>query len=91
MHAVGPRYRGRPEDADLLAGACTASLARADEVGARSIAVPSISTGVYGYPDEEAATVSVTALRGAATQVELALLVAFSERQRALWEAALAS
>ena len=90
VHAVGPRYRGRPQDAGLLASAYTASLARADEVGARSLAFPSISTGVYGYPDEEAAQVSVVALRGATTDVEQVLLVAFGERMAGLWEQALA-
>ncbi|MEJ5946855.1 macro domain-containing protein [Pseudokineococcus basanitobsidens] len=89
VHAVGPRYRGRPQDADLLASAYTAALACADGVGARSVAFPAISTGVYGYPDEEAARVSVAALRGASTDVERVLLVAFGDRQERLWHAAL--
>ena len=89
VHAVGPVYRGGPRDAELLAGAYTASLARADEVGARSVAFPSISTGVYGYPDDEAAEVSVAALRGADTRVERVLLCAFGERMARLWEARL--
>ena len=50
IHAVGPVYAGRDADAVLLRGAYRSSLARADEVGARSVAFPSISTGVYGYP-----------------------------------------
>ncbi|HWH30773.1 MAG TPA: O-acetyl-ADP-ribose deacetylase [Mycobacteriales bacterium] len=90
IHAVGPVHRSRPEEADLLAGAYTASLARADEVGARSVAFPSISTGVYGYPDDEAAQVSVAALRSATTAVERVLLCAFSGRMARLWQAALA-
>ncbi len=90
VHAVGPRWAGRPEDPVLLASAYTASLARADEVGATSVAFPSISTGVYGYPAPEAARVSVGALRAARTRVELALLVARTEEQAGLWEAALA-
>ena len=85
IHAVGPRYRG-PQDAPVLASAYTASLARADEIGARSVAFPAISTGVYGYPDEEAAQVSVAALRSAVTDVEQVLLVAFSGRTARLWE-----
>jgi O-acetyl-ADP-ribose deacetylase (regulator of RNase III) len=88
IHAVGPRYRG-PADARVLAAAYTAALARADEVGARSVAFPSISTGVYGYPEEDAAEVSVAALLSATTQVESVLLVAFSSRAAALWTAAL--
>lgn len=91
VHAVGPVYRGRPQDAELLAGAYTAALARADEVGARSIGFPSISTGVYGYPEDEAARVSVSALRGATTQVERVVLCAFSSRMARLWAQALAA
>jgi O-acetyl-ADP-ribose deacetylase (regulator of RNase III) len=70
----------------VLAAAYRASLARADEVGARSVAFPAISTGVYGYPVEEAARVSVEAIRGADTQVEKVVLVAFGEKQARLWE-----
>jgi len=88
VHAVGPRYAG-PQDAVALASAYTSSLARADEVGARSVAFPSISTGVYGYPEDEAARVSVRALRQATTRVETVLLVAFGGRMARLWEAEL--
>lgn len=88
VHAVGPRYRG-PQDAEVLASAYVSSLARADEVGARSVAFPSISTGVYGYPDDEAAQVSVQALRRADTRVERVLLVAFGRRTEQLWRDAL--
>lgn len=88
IHAVGPRYRG-PADAGLLASAYTSSLALADEVGARSIAFPSISTGVYGYPLADAATVCIRALRGAITEVTDVLLVAFGATMHDLWEDAL--
>jgi O-acetyl-ADP-ribose deacetylase (regulator of RNase III) len=88
IHAVGPTYSG-PEDAALLASAYVSALRRADEVGARSVAFPSISTGVYGYPADEAARVSVQALRSATTAVETVLLVAFSDHAATLWEAAL--
>ena len=86
IHAVGPIYSGSG-DAEVLASAYTSSLARADEVGARSVAFPSISTGVYGYPEEEAAEVSVRALRSATTDVERVLLVAFGRRMHDLWTA----
>ena len=84
IHAVGPIYRS-PADAAVLASAYTASLARADEVGARSVAFPSISTGVYGYPVREAAEVSVQALRSASTQVDEVLLVAFGREVHEAW------
>ena len=88
IHAVGPRYLG-PADAELLASAYVQSLARADQVGARSVAFPSISTGVYRYPAAEAAEVSVAALRGALTNVDSVLLVAFTPQMAKLWKSAL--
>ncbi len=88
IHAVGPKYRG-PADAPVLASAYTASLARADEVGARSVAFPSISTGVYGYPEQGAAEISVAALLAATSEVESVLLVALGRRTAELWSAAL--
>lgn len=85
IHAVGPIYSG-PQDEPLLASAYTSALARAGEVGARSVAFPAISTGVYGYPPQEAARISVAALRGAPTDVQRVLLVAFGEPTARLWE-----
>jgi O-acetyl-ADP-ribose deacetylase (regulator of RNase III) len=49
----------------------------ADEVGARSIAFPAISTGAYGYPLHEAAAVAVTSVRDAETEVEEVRFVLF--------------
>jgi O-acetyl-ADP-ribose deacetylase len=85
IHAVGPVYGG-PADAAVLMSAYTASLARADEVGARSIAFPAISTGVYGYPAASAAALSVEAVTTAPTEVEQVLLVAFSADMAQMWE-----
>jgi O-acetyl-ADP-ribose deacetylase (regulator of RNase III) len=59
LHAVGPRYRGRPEDAELLASAYRSCLALCGEHGIHSVAFPSISTGIYGYPLEEAAPIAL--------------------------------
>lgn len=50
---------------------------------------PSISTGVYGYPSDLAAQISVEALRSAVTNVETVLLVAFTPDMAELWEACL--
>ena len=78
VHAVGPVWSGGGTgEAELLASAYRESLARADEVGDRSIAFPAISTGVYGYPRDEAARVAVATLRSATTSVQRCLLVAF--------------
>jgi len=84
IHAVGPIYQG-PQDAATLTSAYTQALARADEVGATSVAFPLISTGAYGYPLAEAAAVSVQALCGAVTAVQSVLLVAFSTAPVQSW------
>jgi len=80
IHAVGPRWRGgQGGEAELLASAYRRSLEVADELGAKAVAFPAISTGVYGYPKAEAARVAVETLRGADSRVELVRLVAFDE------------
>ena len=58
IHTAGPVYSGSPDDARLLASCHTRSLEVADELGARTVAFPAISTGVYGYPLDEAAPVA---------------------------------
>lgn len=59
FHAVGPIYHGRAEDARLLASAYNACLQLAKQYQIRSIAFPSLSTGVYGYPLDEAAPIAL--------------------------------
>lgn len=60
IHTVGPVYRdGNRGEADLLASAYRESLTLARQKGLRSLAFPSLSTGAYGYPLEEAAAVAV--------------------------------
>ena len=80
VHAVGPRWRGGDHgEAELLASCYRRSLEVADELGARSVAFPAISTGIYGYPPEEAARIAVETVRSTPTDVELVRLVAFDE------------
>jgi len=81
IHTVGPVYRGGDHgEAELLASCYRRSLEVADELGARTIAFPAISTGIYGYPMEEAAQIAVTTLRSATTRVDVARLLAFDAR-----------
>jgi O-acetyl-ADP-ribose deacetylase (regulator of RNase III) len=61
IHAVGPVYDGTPRSAELLASAVRAALQMADEHGLKSIALPAISTGIFGYPLAEAAQVMLRA------------------------------
>jgi O-acetyl-ADP-ribose deacetylase (regulator of RNase III) len=65
IHTVGPVYRreGPERAAELLASAYRRSLEVADEHGLRSVAFPSISTGAYGYPLQEAAPVALRSVR----------------------------
>lgn len=77
IHTVGPVYSRSEDRSGLLAACHTSALRVADELGARSIAVPAISTGVFGYPPHEAAPVAVEAVRSATTQVEVVRFVLF--------------
>ena len=92
IHAVGPIWRGGGQgERDLLASCYRRSLAVADELGARSVAFPAISTGIYGYPKEEAARVAVETLSSTRARVELVRLVAFDQETLELYERNLAS
>ena len=92
IHTVGPVWRAHtPEEADRLLASCyLASLAEADRVGARSVAFPAISTGVYGFPPDRAAPLAVATVRSADTQVQQVLLAAFDQATLRRYEAALA-
>ena len=69
IHTVGPVYRdGQHGEPAKLAACYRNALARAAENGCRSIAFPCISTGVYGYPKEEAAEIAVREVKGFLTQ-----------------------
>ncbi|HVB25682.1 MAG TPA: macro domain-containing protein [Ktedonobacteraceae bacterium] len=59
FHAVGPRYSGKEKDAQLLASAYKRCLELAEEYQIESISFPSLSTGVYGYPLDEAAPIAL--------------------------------
>ncbi len=95
IHAVGPIWRGGTAgEAALLASAYRAALSLADEVGARTLAFPALSTGVYGYPPAAAAPVAVGAVLDwlAATDqgIDQVLFACFGEESAALHRQALA-
>lgn len=89
IHTVGPVYAKSEDRSALLASCHTESLRVADELGARTVAFPAISTGVYGYPLEEAAPVAVEAVRTADTEVEEVRFVLFGGDAYEAFEAAL--
>jgi O-acetyl-ADP-ribose deacetylase (regulator of RNase III) len=67
IHAVGPIWRGGGEgEAQLLASAYRSALRLAAEQGLRSIAFPAISTGIYGYPVDQATSIAVSSVRARA-------------------------
>jgi O-acetyl-ADP-ribose deacetylase (regulator of RNase III) len=87
IHTVGPVWRGGSSgEPELLASCYRRSLEVADELGARTVAFPAISTGVYGYPAEEAASVAIDTIRSTSTSVDLVRLVAFDGRTLDLYE-----
>jgi O-acetyl-ADP-ribose deacetylase (regulator of RNase III) len=83
IHTVGPIYRGGQKgEAELLASAYRESLKLASERGIKSLAFPSLSTGVYGYPVPEAARVALTTIRDYLAQhpeIELVRFVLFGK------------
>jgi O-acetyl-ADP-ribose deacetylase (regulator of RNase III) len=79
IHTVGPVYSPSEDRSAELASCHTESLKVADELGAHSVAFPAISTGVYGYPLDEAAPVAVGAVHGAKTAVVEVRFVLFDE------------
>jgi O-acetyl-ADP-ribose deacetylase (regulator of RNase III) len=75
IHAVGPIYSKMVDRSEQLIAAYRSALRVADEVGAKTIAFPAISTGAYAYPPDEAARLAVEALQYAKTDVEYAEFV----------------
>jgi len=85
FHAVGPVYRdGRHGEPELLASCYRKCLEMAEERGVRVISFPAISTGVYGYPLEEAAAIAVREVKAHLSkpnsQVRQAIFVVYGRR-----------
>lgn len=90
IHAVGPRWLdGRRGEADQLRDCYRSIVAVATEIGARTITVPSISTGIYRFPLDLAARIAVSSVSDAAGRLEHVTFVCFDEATRAVYDAAL--
>lgn len=77
IHVVGPNHRAGETDRSLLTSCYARALEVADELGARSVAFPLVSAGVYGWPKQDAVVAAVETLRASPTAVEEARMVAF--------------
>ncbi|KQX49389.1 MULTISPECIES: O-acetyl-ADP-ribose deacetylase [unclassified Streptomyces] len=88
IHTVGPVWSAEVDRSDLLASCYRESLRIADESGARTVAFPAISTGIYGWPMEDGARIAVETVREASTEVEEVRFVLFDARAYAAFEAA---
>jgi len=92
IHAVGPVWHGGSHDEDrLLASAYATSPAVAEERGLSSIAFPSISTGIYGFPIERAARIAIETVAGrlaVGSTVNEAIFVLFSDADLAVFSQA---
>lgn len=89
IHTVGPVYAASADPAAELAACHAEALRVADELGAQTIAFPAISTGVFGYPVEEASVVAIEAIRRAETSVEQIRFVLFGRETFEAFERAL--
>jgi O-acetyl-ADP-ribose deacetylase (regulator of RNase III) len=92
IHTVGPVWRGGGDgEEELLASCHRRALELAAELGCRTVAFPAISTGVYGYPVEQAAPVAVASVREAMREpIELVRFVLFSDEHLGAFERTLA-
>jgi O-acetyl-ADP-ribose deacetylase (regulator of RNase III) len=94
IHAVGPVWRGGGAgEESLLASAVGSALKRAEEIGAKSVALPALSTGVYGFPMSRAAEISIREARrfaAGARSVEKIFFCLYDDRALAAFQRATA-
>jgi O-acetyl-ADP-ribose deacetylase (regulator of RNase III) len=92
IHAVGPVWHGGTRgEPDLLAHAYTRALEVAADLGCRTIALPALSTGIYGYPAELAAPVAIGSVEPLAGRFDEVRFVFLDDELCAVFEAAAAS
>ncbi|MFF6802785.1 O-acetyl-ADP-ribose deacetylase [Streptomyces sp. NPDC012616] len=87
IHTVGPVYSATEDRSNLLASCYRESLRVADELGARTVAFPAVSAGIYGWPMDDAARIAVETVRAARTAVAEVRFVLYDERAYAAFAA----
>ncbi|MFE1556959.1 O-acetyl-ADP-ribose deacetylase [Streptomyces sp. NPDC058734] len=90
IHTVGPVWSREEDRSHLLASCYRESLRVADGLGARTVAFPAISTGIYGWPMDDGARIAIETVRAARTSVEEVRFVLFDASAYAVFETALA-
>ncbi|WP_030715348.1 O-acetyl-ADP-ribose deacetylase [Streptomyces sp. NRRL F-2580] len=88
IHTVGPVWSREEDRSELLASCYREALRIADELGARTVAFPAISTGIYGWPVDDGARIAVETVRAARTEVREVRFVLFDAAAFAVFEAA---
>jgi O-acetyl-ADP-ribose deacetylase (regulator of RNase III) len=89
IHTVGPVFTTTEDRSALLASCHRESLAVADELGAATVAFPAISTGIYGWPLDDAARIAVATVRASTTAVAEVRFVLFDQLALSAFERAL--
>jgi O-acetyl-ADP-ribose deacetylase len=90
IHTVGPVYAKSQDRSHLLASAYRESLRVADELGAKTVAFPAVSAGIYGWPLDDAARIAVSTVRATETSITEARFTLFSPDVYQAFQAALA-
>jgi O-acetyl-ADP-ribose deacetylase len=91
IHVAGPVWRPNEDRAHLLASCYREALRVADELGARTVAFPAVSAGIYGWPMASAADIAIQTVRSTTTNVTEARFVLFSDDAYREFTRALAS
>jgi O-acetyl-ADP-ribose deacetylase (regulator of RNase III) len=88
IHVVGPNYSRGIRDRALLTSCYANALVVADELGARTVAFPLVSAGIYGWPKDDAIAAALETLASTPTEVGEARIMAYDEATYAMVEAA---
>jgi O-acetyl-ADP-ribose deacetylase len=91
IHTVGPVYSARDDRSALLASCYEQSLRVADELGARTVAFPAVSAGIYGWPADDAARIALATVSRTPSGVAEARFVLFTADMLATFAAASAA